>query len=436
MKKDIVILGAGLSGISAAYHLKGRDFIVIEKEKTFGGLCTSEVKNGYTFDQTGHWLHLSKDPTKKLFTSLFPDDSVQIARKTFVYSNGVYTLYPFQANTYGLPPQVIKECIIGFVKAQYEADKSKAKENFYEWCMAYLGEGISKHFMIPYNSKIYTVHPKNMASHWCDYYVPKPTLEEVVEGAVTAPERKVGYNAFFNYPKTGGIGEFTKRLFDSTEKEKYLFGSWPLSIDIENKTITLVSGETITYNNLISSIPLRDFLGLVKGGFKEKAREIASRLTIASVSYLNVGIKGKLSHPGHWYYIPEEKFMPYRLGSFSNIYKPLAPKGHSSLYIEYTHQGVFTGIDRFKEESLKLIGKMGLIKGDDDVDFMDYRLIPNGYVVFHREYFDDMAAVTDFSSKNGVRHVGRYGRWTYNAMENALLDGMEAAEKIKGANNG
>ena len=47
----------------------------------------------------------------------------------------------------------------------------RPQENFYEWCMAHLGEGISKHFMIPYNTKIYTVHPKDYASHWCDYYV-------------------------------------------------------------------------------------------------------------------------------------------------------------------------------------------------------------------------------------------------------------------------
>jgi len=288
---NTLIIGAGLSGISAAYHLSGKDFLVIEKENHPGGLCTSLHKDGFTFDQTGHWLHLAKDSTKALFNNLFGDEHVRIERKTFIFSHNVYTIYPFQSNTYGLPLSVVKECVVGFVKALYETDKSKAKENFYEWCMAYLGAGISNHFMIPYNSKIYTVHPKEMASHWCDYYVPKPTLEEVVEGAITSPERKVGYNASFYYPKSGGIGELVTRFYEKTEKEKYLFNTWPLSIDTAKKCVKLNNGEEITYTNLISSAPLKDFLQLLRGEFEETAKEISSRLKIAKVSYLNIAVK-------------------------------------------------------------------------------------------------------------------------------------------------
>ncbi len=429
--RETLILGAGLSGISTAYHLGTRDYLVIEKSSHPGGLCTSEHKEGFTFDQTGHWLHLAKEQTRTLFHNLFPDDAITIARKAHIFSHGVYTLYPFQSNTYGLPPQVVKECIIGFVEALYTADKSKAKENFHEWCMAYLGKGISKHFMIPYNSKIYTVHPKNMASHWCDHYVPKPTLDEVIEGAVTAPERKVGYNASFHYPKTGGIGELSKRLFTKTRAGDYRFNTRPTAIDLEKKVVTLDSGEQIHYRHLVTSIPLRDFLNLVTGAFAPTAHTIAARMKIAAVSYLNIALRKPVRHPGHWFYIPEEQFMPYRVGSFSNIHPPLAPEGRGSLYVEYTHQGSFTGTDKLIEESLRLITAMGLIADDEeDIDFIDYRCIENGYVIFHREYFDDIRTVTDYLRSKDVLLVGRYGRWTYNAMEDAILDGKEAAAVI------
>jgi len=428
---DTLIFGAGLTGISTAYHMKGEDFLVIEKSDHYGGLCTSEHKKGFTFDQTGHWLHMRDERTKKLFRELFSDDFVEIVRKTFVFSHGTYTLYPFQANTYGLPPKVIKECILGFVKAQYENDKSRAKENFYEWCMAYLGEGISKHFMIPYNSKIYTVHPKDMASHWCDTYIPKPSLEEVVEGAVTAPERKFGYNASFTYPEKGGIGEMVKRLFERTEREKYLFETWPVEIDPDNKTVKLNTGEEISYNSLVSTIPLKVFLGLVSGKFKAKSREIAERLKIASVSYLNMAFKKELSHPAHWVYLPEEKYMPYRMGSFSNIYPEMAPSGKSSVYIEYTHQGEFNDSEKFIKESLNTLVDMKMIESHDDLDFADYRKIDYGYVIFHDEYFSDMEIVKEFARAEDINFIGRYGRWTYNAMENAIIDGLETAEKIK-----
>ena len=132
-KVETLILGAGLTGLSAAYHLKGHNFLVIEKNGYPGGLCTTEHKEGFLFDQTGHWLHMKDERTKALFKTLFNDEFVEIVRKTFVFSHNVYTQYPFQSNTYGLPADVIKECVIGFIKAHYENDKSKADENFYEW---------------------------------------------------------------------------------------------------------------------------------------------------------------------------------------------------------------------------------------------------------------------------------------------------------------
>lgn len=425
---DILILGAGLSGLSAAYHLKGRDFIVAEKSGNVGGICTSEQKNGFTFDQTGHWFHVKNPRTKALANTLFGDGLVEIERKTFVFSHNVFTQYPFQSNTFGLPPQVIKECVLGFVKAYYENDRSRAKENFYEWCMAYLGEGISKHFMIPYNTKIYTVHPKDYASHWCDYYVPKPTLEQVIEGAVTAPEQKnIGYNAKFLYPRENGIGELPKRLFENCGKERFIFKCEPLEIDPASKTAKLSNGAEIRYNRLISSIPLNRFLRLLKDPEGLPAHEIADRMKIAHVSYLNAAFKRPCAHPGHWFYIPEEKFMPYRVGSFSNIYSKLAPFGKGSAYIEYTHQEENCNISLFEQKSIELLLAMKLIGSEKEIEFMDYRKIDAGYVIFHKEYFDDMSQIGKWCRKNSVSLVGRYGKWTYSAMEDAILDGMDAA---------
>ncbi|MGI6395222.1 MAG: protoporphyrinogen/coproporphyrinogen oxidase [bacterium] len=426
-----VILGAGLSGLSAAYHLKGEDFVVIEKENHVGGLCTSEHVDGFIFDQTGHWLHMKDERVKSLFKSLFNNDFVEIERKTFVFSHGVFTLYPFQSNTFGLPPEVVKECLLGFIEAQYENDKSKAGENFYEWCLAHLGRGISKHFMIPYNTKIYTVHPKDYSSHWCDYYIPKPTLEQVIEGAVTAPEQKnIGYNASFKYPKSGGIGELPKRLFEKCEKEKFLFNTEPVEINSDEKIIVLSNGETIKYENLISSIPLKDFLSLQSGLAKEWSQKIFKKLKIASVSYLNVALNRKPAHEGHWFYIPEEKFFPYRIGSFSNIYPELAPTGLGSAYIEYTHQGEFSDVELFKNKGIELLLAMKLIENTNEIKFIDYRLIKNGYVIFHKDYFKDLEEVGRWCGENSIKLVGRYGKWTYSAMEDAIIDGIEATDSL------
>ncbi|MGH7165590.1 MAG: NAD(P)-binding protein, partial [Nitrospiraceae bacterium] len=50
----IVIVGAGLAGLSAAFHLKGVPYRLFEKEHEVGGLCRSYQLDGFTFDITGH----------------------------------------------------------------------------------------------------------------------------------------------------------------------------------------------------------------------------------------------------------------------------------------------------------------------------------------------------------------------------------------------
>jgi protoporphyrinogen oxidase len=285
--------------------------------------------------------------------------------------------------------------------------------------------------MIPYNSKLYTVHPKEFASHWCDTYIPVPTVEQVVEGSRTGSERdNPGYNAVFSYPRSGGIGTLPAALFNACEQDRFLLNTRPARIDMQRRVLRLDDGGDIQFKSIISTIPLRDFLRLVESGETERLQGAADRMKIASVSYYNIAFKTVPSHPGHWFYIPEERYMPYRVGFYSNVYAPLAPEGFSSAYIEYTHQGPLADESTLSNASLRLLRDMGLVGGEQDIIFMDYRCIENGYVIFHREYFEDMAEIGQWCRENNVALAGRYGRWVYSAMEDALLDGLRAAEAV------
>lgn len=75
---------------------------------------------------------------------------------------------------------------------------------------------------------------------------------------------------------------------------------------------------------------------------------------------------------------------------------------------------------------------MNFIENKEQIEFMDYRIIKNGYVIYHKEYFDDMKEVEKWCDENCIELIGRYGKWTYAAMENAIIEGLEAAKKNKG----
>jgi protoporphyrinogen oxidase len=425
-----IILGGGLTGISLAYHLK-RDYQLIERESRLGGLCKTDVIKGFYFDKTGHWLHLRNRHAKSLVRKLLGDDLISVERNSRVFSKGVYTPYPFQANTYGLPPRIVKECLLGFLDAKFsKTSQKKEPHNFEEWIYHHFGKGIARNFMIPYNKKLFSIHPRYITSAWCDRFVPKPTLEEVISGAVGDNQRKLGYNIRFLYPKKGGIETLIKAF--SAGLANINLNLSPKSIEYKKRCIILSNGAKITYNNLVSTIPLPELLKIMSS-LPSKVREAAGNLRFSSVLYFNLGLSRHVGHDYHWLYIPEEKFPYYRIGFFSHVVPSLAPRGKSSLYIEISHRGPLK-TKRLVPLVHKGLKDMGIIRSKKDIIVSDIRDIKYGYVIFDNNYYSSTSTIFKFLSEQGIYPAGRYGAWKYSAMEDAILEGKYLAEQIIDAN--
>src|SRR3954468_19971889 len=113
---EVLIIGGGLAGIAAGRALGTRAHI-LESQNRLGGLARSEVIDGFWFDWTGHWLHLRTPKWKSEVERLLPGGLLTIERQARIYSNGAFTAFPFQVNTFGLPPDVIADCLKGFIAA-------------------------------------------------------------------------------------------------------------------------------------------------------------------------------------------------------------------------------------------------------------------------------------------------------------------------------
>ena len=209
-KKRVLILGAGLAGLSAAWHLQRRGIAcqIFEKESEIGGLCRSKRIDGFTFDYDGHLLHFKHRYAFKLVKNLLGDNLIEHQRSAWVYAFGRYGQYPFQANLYGLPKSMVQDCLLGFINAYNNGSKRKDNHrSFYKWIMQTFGAGIARHFMLPYNKKFWTVPARELTCEWLDGFIPIPSLRQMIEGTLEESKRKFGYNARFWYPKKGGIEE-------------------------------------------------------------------------------------------------------------------------------------------------------------------------------------------------------------------------------------
>ncbi|MCZ8131375.1 MAG: NAD(P)-binding protein [Steroidobacteraceae bacterium] len=123
---DAIVVGAGPTGLSCAYHL-GRGSLLLDQNETIGGWCRSVMEHGFTFDHAGH-IMFSTDPyVHELYRKLLGDNVHWQDREAWIYSKQVYTRYPFQGALYGLPPDVLKECIVGAIEARFGPLKPDAK---------------------------------------------------------------------------------------------------------------------------------------------------------------------------------------------------------------------------------------------------------------------------------------------------------------------
>ena len=428
---DVLVLGAGLAGISAALALGG-GYRLLEREARPGGLCRTDVRDGFSFDATGHWLHFRDPDTRALAHEVLPGGWITVQRRASILSQGVFTRYPYQVNTHGLPAAVVTENVLGFIAAHLgEAGaelRQRVPRNFAEFVLRHLGAGIARNFMFPYNEKLWTVPPAELTIEWMGRFVPRPTLEQVVRGALGLEGDAEGYNATFLYPREGGIEAFVRALVARLPRPPEC-GVRPISIDPLRKVALLSTGEEVRYRAVVSSVPLPDMVDLV-GGAPPAVREASRLLRGATVTYVNVAARDIGGPAWHWVYLPESSLRPYRVGSASAAVGSLAPPGCRSFYVEMSGREPVPPVEA-ERAALEALLSLGMIESLDDVKFAEVRTIPQAYVIHDRGYGPAREAVRRWLGEHDILVAGRSGNWEYSSMEDALLGGRQAARLLK-----
>ena len=426
---DLLILGAGLAGLSAALHAPG-SYRLVERSERPGGLCKTDLRDGFSFDATGHWLHLRDEGMRRLADEVLPGGWLTVERKAGIWSHGRFTRYPYQVNTHGLPPEVVAENVLGFVEAQFgekgRALREREPASFAEFILRHLGEGFARNFMFPYNAKLWTVHPREMSTAWMGRFVPRPTLEQVVRGALGLEGDQAGYNASFIYPRQGGIESFVRGLAARLPRPAEC-GVHPVALDPERRTARLSSGEEVRWKRVVATIALPEVVRLCAGA-PAAVVEAAGRLRATTVTYVNVAAREVGAAPFHWVYLPEERYGPYRIGSASAAVPSLAPAGCRSFYVEYSAAGPLPAA-QVEDQALEALKDLGFVRDAGDVLFMETRAIPHAYAIYDDAYGASQQAAVSWLAAQGVLAAGRYGRWEYSSMEDALLAGRECATK-------
>jgi protoporphyrinogen oxidase len=428
--KRVVVLGAGLTGLSAAYNLRERgvEAEVLEREARPGGACRTVERDGFSFDLTGHLLHLARPESQALLRSLGVTRELKVhRRRAGVALAGTVTPYPIQINTHRLPREIRRDCLLGFFEARMRSqDVPGEVSSFADWVLSRFGEGFARHFFFPYNRKLFRAEPAELTTEWVGRYVPRPSPADVIDGALGLYRKAVGYNATFLYPRRGGIQLLPDALAKTLPPLR--LGAAVQGVHLGARELVLESGETVGWDALVATGALST-LAAITADLPAEQRAAASRLRAVGVVNLNLGVRGRAPRREHWLYVPEERFPFYRVGFPSN-HGHVAPPGCHTLSVEVSVPAGAPAPATLIGECLAGLEELGLLRDRTDVEVAEEIRLDPAYVVFDAARPGAVASLRDHYRAAGVQLCGRWAEWKYSTMEDALWDGATVARRV------
>jgi UDP-galactopyranose mutase len=466
-----VVIGAGPTGLSAAYHL-GEDSILLEQNSRVGGWCRSIEAGGFTFDYAGHIMFSNEPYVHQLYGMLLGDNVHWQDREAWIYSKNVYTRYPFQGALYGLPPDVIRECIMGAIEARFgslkPAKKPAAKKanghskpascdtaiqdccadgileaaaplaaahseprNFEEFIYQVWGAGIARHFAIPYNRKLWAVPLTEMETSWLGGRVPLPDLEEMIDGALSPVPKPMGPNARFGYPLRGGFQKLMDGWVPHLKGELRL-NSRVVEVSPRAHTVTLSSGAVLRYDHLISTMPLPVLIRQIGAEAPRAIRDAAAQLRYVSVRCVHLGVGRENLTDKHWIYYPEDTVF-HRIFVQGNASPYCNAPGGFGLTCEITysaHKPLPCDGDELIRRCIDDCRKVGIIGADDPIRAAVQCDMPHAYVVYDHGRTAAVSSIREWLAERDILLAGRYSEWEYYNSDHAFIAGKKAAEKV------
>ncbi len=303
-----LIIGAGPAGLTLGCALieKGiKDFLIIEKEDTAGGLCRSEMVGGSPFDTGGgHFLDVRRPAVNKFLFKYMPEEEwSRFERDSRIDLYGQIIGSPIEANIWMLDI----DSQVDYLKTIAQAgcvSGEPVPERFTDWIYWKLGRRIADDYMIPYNRKMFGADLDILGTYWLEK-LPDVSFEDTLRSCLEhrAYAKQPGHASFY-YPKKAGYGELWQRMADSLG-ERLITGVCARELDAKKKTVN----NEFSADAIINTAPWTSFKE-IRGVDEETIKNIGGLKYTSVVTEYN---EENLDTKAQWIYYPDPEISYHRI---------------------------------------------------------------------------------------------------------------------------
>jgi protoporphyrinogen oxidase len=427
---NIVVLGTGMAGFGAAYRLRAENItpVMYDKNAYYGGHTASfRNQSGFLFDVGPH-ISFTKDARiQGLFAESVDQQFETLPINLNNYWRGYWPKHPVQLHLHGLPEDVVVKVIADFVEERQKPELSV--NNYADWLLSSFGRSFAELFPMQYTRKYHTTTADNMSTDWLGPRIYRPSLEEVLRGALSPAAPHVHYITHFRYPSAGGFVNYLRKFVPMGNLN---LNHEVISIDPRAKRIRFSNGHSSNYDALISSVPLPELIRMIEGT-PDDVLDASNRLACSTCVLVNLGVDRADLSEAHMTYFYDEDICFTRLGFPHMLSVRNAPAGRGNIqaevYFSKKYKPLLGPASAWIEPVIRDLRRCGVLRDKDQVLSKDAMLLPYANIIFDLERAAALKTVHGYLDDIRISYCGRYGDWGYMWTDESFKSGELAAER-------
>jgi protoporphyrinogen oxidase len=450
-RPSVVVLGAGVAGLSAAWKLSeaGVPVTVLERDSKVGGLSRTIEYKGFLFDYSAHRFNSDKPEIIEYFKRLVGKHLIRCEKKTYIHHWGRLITYPPRAKELlrVMPRWLVIRAGLEFLWATVVSCFHTPKHtSFAGWTRSKFGKTLSKHLNEKYAEKLWKMPSEELSGDWASTRIGSFRLRDFLFALFS----NIGYRKIYSdshpdseffYYTDRGIGYFPDRLAEEVVanggkivKEAEVTRIQKTTQGFEISYTHEGEQKSIQSQQVISTIPLHHLLQMITPPPPENVLSSVRSLRYLGVIIVNVLIDAPRVHDASWVYYPDPDVIFNYILEFRNWSPTMALANKTSLCVNVT---AYVGDETWSMTDEQLIARVA--EDLHKTNVVDKKLIFDGFVerlpyaypVYDLQYRRKMDTVYSYLDVlPGLHLIGRTGGFKYINSDRAMEDGIEVANKI------